>query len=111
MDPAALIATTRRRRGLTQRSLALRAGTSQAAISRIEQGREAPGLERLAQIMLVMGERVELTSAPLGEEITVDGLTLRERLREAASWNLAATRLELAGQEARRAGHPATRRS
>ncbi|HEY3960072.1 MAG TPA: hypothetical protein VGL68_06120 [Solirubrobacteraceae bacterium] len=32
----------------------------------------------------------------------------RERLREAASWNLVATKLELAGAQARKAGDPAT---
>lgn len=88
----------------------MRAGTSQAAISRIEQGREAPSFERLAQILLVMGERATLSSMPLAEA-QPDGLTTSDRLREAASWNLATTRLELAAEKARRAGHPATRRS
>jgi len=117
MSPGELVALTRRRRGLSQRSLALRAGTSQAAISRIERGLESPGFPRLEELLLVMGERAVLTSAPLESGVDpatpepVHRLTPDERLREAASWNLAATRLELAGAAARRAGHPATRRA
>lgn len=61
--------------------------------------------------MSVMGESVELTSIRAPVSLSVDSLTPAERLREAASWNLAATRLELAGEDARRAEHPATRRS
>jgi transcriptional regulator with XRE-family HTH domain len=105
-----LLRDARKRNGLSQRRLALRAGTSQDAISRIERGVESPTLERLANLMLVLGERLELDSVPLGEEeAPAASLTARERLREAASWNLVATKLEIAGAQARRAGHPATR--
>lgn len=90
----------------------MRAGTSQAAISRIETGLEAPSPERLHDLLLVLGHSLVLeatpTRAPAGGEAV---LSACERLRESASWNLVATRLELAGEEARRAGHPATRRS
>jgi len=90
--------------------LALRAGTSQDAISRIERGVESPTLERLSHLLMMLGERLELSTVPL-VEVERDGarLTARERLREAASWNLVATKLEIAGAQARRAGHPATR--
>jgi transcriptional regulator with XRE-family HTH domain len=109
--PGALVAGARARRGLSQRALALRAGTSQAAISRIEHGIELAGFERLAGILRVMGESLVLSSVPESAPREPDELSYEERLREAASWNLAATRLELAGAAARRAGHPATRRS
>lgn len=107
---AALLREARARHGISQQRLALRAGTSQDAISRIERGVESPTIERLAHLLLVLGERLELGVAPLAEG-KADGaqLTMRERLREAASWNLVATRLEIAGAQARRAGHPATR--
>lgn len=106
-----LLRDARVRRGVSQRRLALRAGTSQDAISRIERGVESPTFERLANLLMVLGERLEVDSVPVNEvEHPADRLTPRERLREAASWNLVATQLEIAGATARREGHPATRR-
>lgn len=71
---------------------------------------ESPTLERLTHLLMVLGERLELDTVPLVEaEGDVARLSVRERLREAASWNLVATQLEIAGAKARRAGHPATR--
>ena len=107
-DLGELVQSTRRRKGVSQRSLAIRAGTTQAAISRIETGRESPSYERFTSLMLVLGERPQLTSEPL--ELDVDPgeltygrrLTLEERLAESASWNLVATQLEIAGAVARR---------
>src|SRR5262249_52435767 len=104
----------RERQGLSQRRLALRAGTSQDAVSRIERGVEAPTLERLAQILLALGCRpvlsVESLEVPLpqAELAAAEPLLPRERLREASSWNLMATRLAIAGERARSEGHPAT---
>jgi transcriptional regulator with XRE-family HTH domain len=49
------IRRARRRAGLSQQRLALRAGTSQAAISRIETGAEDVTFERLAQIAAGLG--------------------------------------------------------
>lgn len=116
MFPAGdLLRSTRKRHGLSQRRLALRAGTSQDAISRIERGVEAPTLERFAQIMLAMGERLELSAEPLDTRVAeaelaaAADLSPAERLREAISWNRVASGLALAGERARRAGHPATR--
>ena len=105
-----LLREARARHGVSQRRLALRARTSQDAISRIERGVESPTLERLDHLLMVLGERLELDTVPL-VEVEGDGarLTVGERLREAASWNLVATKLEIAGAQARKAGHPATR--
>ena len=102
---------------MSQRRLALRAGTSQDAISRIERGVESPTLERLAQILLAMGERLDLgverleTPVSAAELRAAAAMSPRERLREAASWNRVASELALAGERARRTGHPATKRS
>ncbi len=105
-----LLRDARARHGVSQRRLALRAKTSQDAISRIERGVESPTLERLTHLLLALGERLELDIVPLAEaEGDVARLTVRERLREAASWNLVASKLEIAGAQARKAGHPATR--
>lgn len=72
---------------------------------------ESPTLERLSHLLMVLGERLELDAVPLaGAEHEARQLTVRERLREAASWNLVVGKLEIAGAQARRSGHPATRR-
>jgi transcriptional regulator with XRE-family HTH domain len=100
--------STRTRHGVSQRALAIRAGTTQAAISRIESGRESPSFERFTQLLLVLGERPVLTVEPL--ELDVDPrdlahgrrLTPAQRLAESASWNLVATSLEIEGARARR---------
>src|ERR1700689_4346153 len=97
-----LLRATRKRQGISQRRLALRAGTSQDAISRIERGVESPTIERLSNLLFVLGERLERNAVPFVEaQGEVAKLTARERLREAASWNLVATKLEIAGAQAR----------
>lgn len=106
----------REQRGLSQRRLALRAGTSQSAISRIERGAETPTLERLTQLLLVMGLRPVLSIEPLDSSVpqselaATDVMSPSERLREASSWNRVASRLAIAGEQARNEEHPATAR-
>lgn len=100
----------RRRHGVTQRALARRAGTAQAAISRIESGAESPSFERFTQLLLVLGERPMLETAPLEHELGAGdlaqarGLTYEQRLTESVSWNLVATQLEIAGAKAQSGG-------
>src|SRR5579885_2730000 len=90
---SALLREARARHRISQRRLALRAGTSQDAISRIERGVESPTLERLSRLLQVLGERLELRTTPLAEaEGDAAPPTARERLREAASWNLVSTK-------------------
>jgi transcriptional regulator with XRE-family HTH domain len=108
------IREAREQQGLSQRRLALRAGTSQDAISRIERGAEAPTLERLAQLLLALGHRPVLSVEPLevpvptGELAVAGAMSPSERLQEASSWNRVASRLALAGEQARSEDHPAT---
>lgn len=98
----------RTRYGVSQRSLARRAGTSQAAISRIESGAQSPSFERFEQLLLVLGERPELRTIPLDHDIDPADLahgrrlTPEQRLAESASWNLVATQLEIAAAAALR---------
>jgi transcriptional regulator with XRE-family HTH domain len=104
----------REQQGLSQRRLALRAGTSQDAISRIERGAEAPTLERLGQLLLALGRRPVLSVEPLEgpvpeSELAASGaMSPSERLSEASSWNRMAGQLDAAGERARSEGHPAT---
>jgi len=68
MDAGPLLRQRRRAHGLSQRDLALRAGTRQATISRIENGHEIPTVQRLDQLLTVLGERLELHAVPLDAE-------------------------------------------
>ena len=65
MTPSELIKQTRQQKGLSQRALALRAGTSQSAIARIERGDEDVTWGRLRSILVAMGDEPVLESKPL----------------------------------------------
>lgn len=62
-----LIREARLRSGISQRSLARRAGTSQAAISRIERGLERPSFERAREILAALGWRSTIGLEPIAE--------------------------------------------
>jgi transcriptional regulator with XRE-family HTH domain len=68
MDAGTLLRRRRRAHGLSQRELALRAGTRQATISRIENGHEVPTVQRLDQLLTALGERLELRTVPIDPE-------------------------------------------
>jgi transcriptional regulator with XRE-family HTH domain len=82
----AIIREARRHAGLTQRELAERARTSQAAIARIERGRQVPSLETLQRILRACGLELRYRIAPHDEhdERLMDemlALSPEERLR------------------------------
>jgi transcriptional regulator with XRE-family HTH domain len=88
-----LIRDARRRSRISQRSLARRAGTSQAAISRIERGLEQPTVERLEQILAGLGWKLRLELEPLAEHdaeprrlYQAAARDVDERLADASSW-------------------------
>jgi transcriptional regulator with XRE-family HTH domain len=58
-----LIRMARRQAGLTQQSLAKRAGTSQAAMSAYESGRRSPSVETLCRILAAAGFEVRMRLA------------------------------------------------
>ena len=60
MNIGKLIQETRKRHGMSQRSLALRATTDQAAISRIERNESSPSIETVERLMAAMGEDLRL---------------------------------------------------
>jgi transcriptional regulator with XRE-family HTH domain len=89
-----LVRAARLRSGLSQRSLARRAGTSQAAISRIERGLEQPTFERLEQILAGLGWRPGLILEPIAEHdaeprriLEEDAKSPSERLAGGLAWS------------------------
>ena len=60
MSAGQLLREARERHGLTQKQLAIRARTSQAAISRIERGLVSPSVEMLARLLDLLGEELVL---------------------------------------------------
>lgn len=61
MDAAQLLRSARGHAGLTQRSLAAAAGTSQAAVAAIESGRKQPSVATLDRLLRAAG--TELVTA------------------------------------------------
>jgi transcriptional regulator with XRE-family HTH domain len=84
MTPGELVRTTRERKGLSQRRLALRAGTSQSAVARIERGDEEVTWPRLRALMLAMGEEPELSSRPLRSRYDAADLLAQRRMSPSA---------------------------
>jgi transcriptional regulator with XRE-family HTH domain len=105
-----LVRSTRKRLGLSQRRLALRAGTTQAAISRIERGIVSPTFTTLRELLLAMGEEpiLDTRRLPTDWDPTHMASTLsrtpEERLALALSWNRMAGRLADAGRRSREDG-------
>jgi transcriptional regulator with XRE-family HTH domain len=92
---------------LTQTQLALRAGSTQAAISRLERGELSPTIETIERLLAVMGEEAEIAVHRASTDCDRDRLhALRsrppaERLAQAIGWNHLAGRFSLAGERAR----------
>lgn len=88
--PGDLVRASRIHHGLDQRELARRCGTSQAQISRIEQGSTSPSVATLQRVMAAMGERLELASSDrrssrsIGELRADAELSPSERVTQAA---------------------------
>ncbi len=107
MNPEGLVRSTRERLGLTQRQLAIRAGTTQAAVSRIERGVVSPTFSTLRGLMVAMGEEPIAGSQRLATEWDPAHMASslarspEERLALALSWNKLAGRIAAAGRAAR----------
>jgi transcriptional regulator with XRE-family HTH domain len=107
MEPGQIIRRRRLANGLTQQQLALRAGSTQAAISRLERGEISPTFETFERLLAVMGEEAELSVRR--PEADYDRARLRslrarpadERLALALSWNRLAGQFAAAGRHAR----------
>lgn len=108
MQAGELIRRTRERHGLSQAQLAVRAGTTQTAISRLERGQRSPTVQTLRRLLVVMGEDLILGTDPL--EARHDAAHLRaertlspaQRLTRALDWMRLNAQLREAGRRARR---------
>lgn len=107
VDVGTLIRDRRRANGLTQAQLALRAGSTQAAISRLERGELSPTIDTVERLLAVMGEQAEVVVRR--SELDCDPKRLRalrtrspaERLAQAIAWNRLAGQVAVAGERAR----------
>jgi transcriptional regulator with XRE-family HTH domain len=62
MTPGELLREARRRHGVSQKRLAIRASTTQSAISRIERDHSSPTVETLKELLGLLGENLVLGS-------------------------------------------------
>lgn len=78
LEPGRLLRETRIRHGLSQERLARRAGTTQSAISRIEQERISPTVQTLAELLYLVGEDLVLktTKRESGVDLTLNRANL-----------------------------------
>lgn len=93
MTAGELLREARRRHGLTQRQLAIRARTSQAAISRLERGLVSPTVETLRQLLWLLNEELVLDARPVdwGHDVTLIrnnlALTVDQRVRRGVTFS------------------------
>jgi transcriptional regulator with XRE-family HTH domain len=107
MKPGELIKERRAAHGLSQRELAYRAGTSQSAIARIEAGDEDVTWKRFRSLLFAMGDEPVLGTKrlpsryDLGDLMRDRAMSPEARLANGIRFNNFATRMYLAGAEAR----------
>jgi len=77
MTAGELVREARKRHGLTQRQLAIRARTSQAAISRIERDLVSPSVETLGELLRMMNEELVIDARPVDWGFDVELLKAR----------------------------------
>lgn len=92
MTAGTLLRTARLRHGLTQRQLAIRARTSQAAISRIERDLVSPSVGTLSELLRLMNEELALGAQEIdwGHDVTLNrellALPLADRIDRGATF-------------------------
>jgi transcriptional regulator with XRE-family HTH domain len=104
MTAGELLRTARRRHGLTQRQLATRARTSQAAISRIERDLVSPSVSTVAELLRLMNEELVLDAREVdwGHDVTLNrrnlSLTLAQRIDQMNAGSKIMDELRAAGR-------------
>jgi transcriptional regulator with XRE-family HTH domain len=107
--PGTLLRARRHAHAVTQAQLALRAGTTQEAISRLERDELSPSFATFDRLLAALGEtldlRVRREPADLDHGHLADLLARSpaERLELAIGWNRLAGEIALAGRRAREA--------
>jgi transcriptional regulator with XRE-family HTH domain len=76
----------RRRHGVTQRQLAVRASTTQSAISRIERDKVSPSVETLRELLYLLGEDLELRAS--ARDSGIDATLIDQQLRRSPTERL-----------------------
>ena len=90
MTAGQLVKVSRQRHGLTQKQLAIRARTSQTAISRIERGLVSPTVETVQKLLAMVNEELELSARPTPVSTNLEvmrenlSLTPSERIEQGA---------------------------
>jgi transcriptional regulator with XRE-family HTH domain len=79
ITPGHLLREARERRGVSQKRLAIRAGTTQSAISRIERDHVSPSVQTLRELLHLLGEDLVLGTSE--RDWGIDRTQVRERLR------------------------------
>ncbi len=66
MDGGGIIRAARERQGVSQRGLAVRAGTSQGYVSQVERGEVSPSVEAVSRLLACLGRagRIETSALP-----------------------------------------------
>lgn len=107
--PARLLREARKRAELTQEQVAIRAGTKQSTISRVETGEEEPTLARLCELLWVMGFDLGVLEPrrrpiPADPDSVLHNLsqTLDQRADVALGWNEFGGELSKAGAQMRK---------
>ncbi|HEX7246065.1 MAG TPA: helix-turn-helix domain-containing protein [Solirubrobacterales bacterium] len=86
MTPGQLLREARKRHGVSQKQLAMRASTTQSAISRIERDNISPSVETLRELLYLLGE--DLTLGAEERDSGIDRSLNAERLKVSPSERL-----------------------
>jgi transcriptional regulator with XRE-family HTH domain len=91
MTPGTILREARARHGVSQTSLAIRAGTTQSAISRIERDRVSPTFETLGELLYLLGDDLVLGAdeRDSGIDRTLNQANLRRTEAERLDYGLA----------------------
>jgi transcriptional regulator with XRE-family HTH domain len=86
MSPGEFVYEARQRHGVSQKQLAIRASTTQSAISRIERSKVSPSVETLRELLYFLGEDLELRAVP--RDSGIDATLIDQQLRRSPTERL-----------------------